>query len=237
MKQRVFKFKKFTVAHGCSSLPVGFDAVLLGAWTDVSGAESILDVGCGCGVIALMCAQKNQSAIIHAIDIHAPSVAEAEYNFQNSPWSDRLTASFSDFNLLAKEGRGIDLIISNPPFFNAGVKQVNENARLQARHAAEFSPQSLITHGAESLSEKGSIALIFPPEEELALLHIANGVGLFARRICRVFSRNQEAPVRVMMQLSKHYCDCDIMKLRIYAQGGEYSSEYKKLTKDFHLNS
>ena len=58
MRERYFKFKQFGVYHQLSAMKVGADAVLLGAWTDVSNAQKILDVGCGLGRI-LKIIQKN----------------------------------------------------------------------------------------------------------------------------------------------------------------------------------
>ena len=69
---------------------IGVDGVLAGAWADVSGCSDILDVGTGCGLIALMCAQRNPTAGVLAIDIHRDSVEEAAGNFSNSLWSSRL---------------------------------------------------------------------------------------------------------------------------------------------------
>ena len=69
MNKKVFRFKQFSVAHHKCAMKVNTDGVLLGAWQDVSEARQILDIGTGTGVIALMMAQKNGSAEIHAIDI------------------------------------------------------------------------------------------------------------------------------------------------------------------------
>ena len=41
------------------AMKVGTDGVLLGAWTSVQGAHSILDVGTGTGLVALMLAQRS----------------------------------------------------------------------------------------------------------------------------------------------------------------------------------
>ena len=45
MSNPYFQFKQFTVWHDKCAMKVGTDGVLLGAWTSVQGAHSILDVG------------------------------------------------------------------------------------------------------------------------------------------------------------------------------------------------
>ena len=54
-----FRFKQFTVRQDASALKVGTDAVLLGAaMTLLPSDRTLLDVGTGTGVIALMAAQR-----------------------------------------------------------------------------------------------------------------------------------------------------------------------------------
>ena len=50
-------------------MKVGTDGVLLGAWAELEEAASILDIGTGTGLIALMAAQRNAQARIDALEI------------------------------------------------------------------------------------------------------------------------------------------------------------------------
>ena len=84
-REKIFRFKQFEVVNDRTAMKVGTDGVLLGAWCPVSEARRVLDVGTGCGVIALMVAQRNRQALIEGIDIDQDSIAEARLNFANSP--------------------------------------------------------------------------------------------------------------------------------------------------------
>ena len=66
----------------CPSVPMG---VLLGAWFEPHQAQTILDLGTGTGLLALMCAQRFPNAKLQAIDIDQHAIQAATHNFQSSP--------------------------------------------------------------------------------------------------------------------------------------------------------
>src|SRR3954468_22106190 len=115
-------------------MKVGTDAVLLGAWADVSDSKSILDIGTGCGVIALMLAQRNGGATIDAVEIDEASAIQAKENFERSPWK------LNVFNTSIQEFAHppYDLIVSNPPFFSESLLPPTTKRQL-ARHTKSLS--------------------------------------------------------------------------------------------------
>ena len=65
-----FKFKQFTVKQDRCAMKIGTDGVLLGAWVPISNeVTSVLDIGAGTGVIALMAAQRSNAELIDALEI------------------------------------------------------------------------------------------------------------------------------------------------------------------------
>lgn len=231
-KRGPFIFKHFSCRHSCSSMPIGVDAVLLGAWADVAGSN-ILDVGTGCGVIALMCAQRNPDAIVNAIDIDAGSVDECHFNFHSSPWSDRLSVRQVSFDMM-ESLPSYDLIISNPPYFNSGVN-ASDSLRMTARHEGSLSPEVLLRFGKRLLNPDGRIAMIVPWIRADEILNVADETGLFLRRRTDVRG-NFKAPLkRSMLEfgLRKTNSNSDILTLE--SAPGKPTDEHLALCHEFYL--
>ena len=86
-----FQFKQFSVAQDQCAMKNGTDAVLLGAWADLdSQPNSILDIGAGTGVLALMMAQRGTAELIDALEIDSAAYEQCVGNFEASDWGDRL---------------------------------------------------------------------------------------------------------------------------------------------------
>src|ERR1700761_9046927 len=86
----MFHFKKFTVDQSGCAMKINTDGVLLGALAEADQPKTILDIGTGTGVIALMLAQRFNDARIHAVEIDPVAAQTAERNFAGSPFSERL---------------------------------------------------------------------------------------------------------------------------------------------------
>ena len=229
-----FRFKQFTVQHQRSSMKVGTDAVLLGAWCDIDGARRVLDVGTGCGVIALMVAQRNADARILAIDIDPASVNEAQENFDASPWADRLQVCREDFNDLTDD-EGFDLIVTNPPYYNEDVLPPDA-VRSAARHTHALSFEQLMQGAARLLTPTGSIALITPVEARDAVTTAATFAGLHLSRLTTVHSSEGKQPKRLLWQWSKQRCTIQRDSLILHQKGGAFTPQYTELCKDFYLD-
>lgn len=233
-RNNYFQFKQFRIEQQQSAMKVGVDGVLLGAWAGVSGAERILDVGAGTGLIALMLAQRSP-ALVTAIEIEKQAAGEAMSNFASSPWKDRLEVhhlSFQEFALTVSTK--FDLIVSNPPFFEKASKAAS-NERTLARHTDSLSYEELIIHSAGLLSENGSLAVIVPDEKSDELIRMAKHNQLHVSRITKVRPKPGRPINRVLLQWTKQKQEPDIQELCVYESDGVFTPGYIELTRDFYL--
>ena len=231
----MFKFKQFEIHDELSAMKIGTDGVLLGAWADVAGARSILDVGTGTGLVAIMCAQRNATALVHGIDIAEDAAAEAEYNMSRTAWRDRLSAEHADIRHYNPDVR-YDHIVSNPPFFLTSL-QSPDSMRAMARHAATLTYGDLVSAAERLLTEGGRLSIVLPTECAATFRRVAFE-RLWLRHITDVVTREGDAPKRTLMefQLSDILLMPRADTLVIQAKDGSYTEEYRTLTEEFYLN-
>nr|WP_315161538.1 methyltransferase [uncultured Flavobacterium sp.] len=233
----MFSFKQFSIQQDRCAMKIGTDGVLLGAWTPIENNPfSILDIGAGTGVIALMLAQRSNAEQIDALEIDEEAYEQSVDNFENSPWSDRLFCFHAGLDEFVEEPEDeYDLIVSNPPFYTDDYKSENEQRDL-ARFADAMPFEDLIEAADLLLSENGIFAVIIPFKEEQNFLALAKDYELYPLKITHVkgtptteikrsllaFSRNENAiitPDELIIETSRH----------------QYTTEYIELTKDFYL--
>lgn len=230
---RPFRFKQFSVAHDRCAMKVNTDGVLLGAWTDVSDAQQILDIGTGTGVIALMLAQRNPHAAITAIDIDRDAYDQSTANAFASPWAHRVSVLHTSLQDMPEAMR-YDLIVSNPPYFINDY--TSEDAqRNVARHSSTLSYDELIVGIVRFLVSDGRASIILPYfNVEQFLIHAAEK-GLYLTRRTDVIAVHGRDPYVSMLCLSRSRSSTHRDTITIQSESGAYTDEYRHLTQDFYL--
>lgn len=218
-------------------MKVGTDGVLLGAWTPIEhNPYSILDIGAGTGLIALMLAQRSFAEQIDALEIDEEAYEQATDNFENSPWNDRLFCFHAGLDEFVEEPEDeYDLIVSNPPFYSEDYKTDNEQRDL-ARFADAMPFEDLIEAADLLLSENGIFAVIIPYKEEVNFIALADECELYPLKITRVKGTPTTEIKRSLLAFSrKKTVNILIDELIIEISRHQYTPEYIELTKDFYL--
>lgn len=232
MSNDIFRFKQFSVRHDRCAMKVGTDGVLLGAWGSVEG-KRILDIGTGTGLIALMAAQRNSEADVLGIDIDELAVAQARGNVAESPFNRRIECILQDVLTFESEAP-FDAILCNPPFFTEDTLPDNRSRALARNNKCLPFPQ-LIKKVAVLLAENGTFSLIVPSglAQEIVGLCMENGLHLVRRS--QIHTTARKPPRRTLLEFSRQNRSCEMLTLRLVADDGTRSQQYKELTKDFYL--
>lgn len=232
-----FQFKQFSLEQDRCAMKIGTDGVLLGAWTPIENNPfSILDIGTGTGIIALMLAQRSHAEQIDALEIDDDAYEQAVDNFENSPWGDRLFCFHAGLDEFVEEPEDeYDLIVSNPPFYTEDYKTENQQRDL-ARFSDALPFEDLIEAAALLLSENGIFSVIIPFKEEENFIAIAKEYDLHPFKITRVKGNPASEIKRSLLAFSRNESDT-ILKDELIIETGRhiYTPEYIELTKDFYL--
>jgi tRNA1Val (adenine37-N6)-methyltransferase len=199
MASHVFRFERFAVHQDRCAMKVGTDSVVFGAWVGVSGYHRILDIGTGTGVLALIAAQRNAEAWVHAVEIDTDAAAQAAENAQASPWADRIRVHHMDVRRMRSD-TPFDLVLSNPPYYPG--RYVSSDARERvAKHGVELGFPELLTAVSRVLAPHGTFAVIVPADREHEFRALALEHGLHPARRCAVRYVAHRPPKRVMLEL------------------------------------
>jgi len=238
MPNNWFRFKQFTIQQENAAMKVGTDGVLLGAWTSVPGpGSSVLDIGTGTGLVALMIAQRTKDVRVDTLEIDPSSAMQAEENFQNSPWQEQLNSIHSSFqDYAARCKTQYDLIICNPPYFTGSYKTPSKEKNL-ARHDDSLSLEEIFRDSVPLMKETTVISLILPVDKEARAFNLVHEHQMYCRRLTRVFPAPGKSIHRVLLELSFIPGKCLEDHLTIETEmRHRYTDKFKYLVNEFYLD-
>jgi tRNA1Val (adenine37-N6)-methyltransferase len=230
----IFQFKQFSVNQANCAMKVNTDGVLLGALAGSSSPSTILDIGTGTGVIALMLAQRHLSSAITAVEMDEAAAQTAKLNFGNSQFSDRLQVHAQSFQHYFADhpSQQFDLIVSNPPFYIQSLRSPGER-KAMAKHADNGFFEELIKGIALHLTAYGEGWLIAPLNTVSLILQLAEQNELHLQRAIDILSYPHSEPHRRIIVLGRKQTLVVTARLCIYDAPGVYNAEYRTLLSAF----
>lgn len=160
------------------------DAVALGNYVQCHPTDTVIDVGCGTGVLTLLIADNHHPRQIVSVDINPAATEQLTKNLALN--RDRLAAT--EFTVLTADARQLhtlrpnqvaDVIVCNPPYFTTGKKPQNTNKNL-ARHDDTLSLSELASLCTKNVKYGGIIYFCYPANQ------IAKAIAIFENENFRI---------------------------------------------------
>ncbi|MSO64405.1 MAG: methyltransferase domain-containing protein [Alphaproteobacteria bacterium] len=160
----------------------GIDAVLLAAAIPARPGDTVVDVGCGVGGVALCLAARVPAATVVGLDREAPLVDLARVNAALNGWTDRVSFAVADVAALPAPMRGqFDHAATNPPYWRHGTRS-SDPGRAGARHETDVTLDQWVAATGALVRDGGTITIVFRAERQsdliAALAAVAGGVVL-----------------------------------------------------------
>lgn len=114
--------------------------VLINSLPDLSWAKSLLDVGCGVGIIGLCLKSKYSQLFTELVDVNARALKLAGENAKRNGLNEDGKVVIKESNLYENVNESFDLIVSNPPIragkeivhgvVTGGYKHLNKGGKI-----------------------------------------------------------------------------------------------------------
>lgn len=234
-----FQFKQFLVKQDSTAMKVCTDSCVFGATIPIqSTITSILDIGTGTGLLALMLAQRTtENVCIDAIEMNEAAANQAADNFFGSPWNNRITLHHTSIQDYFKyTPKQYDLIVCNPPFFSASLKS-GTISKDMALHQSHLSIDELMQVIFLMLQSRGDAYLLISIYEEENFIHSATKVGLTSNRFQAMYD-NEKKLIRYVLHLRKDSTHLDTREDKFIIRDSKnvYTEQFVEVMKDFYLN-
>lgn len=211
----------------------GLDPVLLAHFASLPPAGPVLDLGCGCGVLALLLARCRTDIQVVGWERQPALVERARRSVALSCLSGRVKIVQADLRQYRSltPAESFALVVANPPYRVPGTGRIGPNdERAAARFELFGGLVDFIAAAAYVLCPRGHFSVVYLAERLTELLAEMCRAGLTPKRLRMVHARQTEGAKMVLVEGCKGAAAGLLVEqpLFIYhphARSREYSAE------------
>ena len=181
------------------------DAILAAHFPPPSSGVTILDLGGGCGVIALICLYRwqQQIASVSCLELQPGLAALASRNMAMNGYADKMEVVQGDLRHILDffPAESFAQVICNPPFYkkNSG-RPCQDQESFIARHQVHCTLTEVVAAAAAVVKNRGKVVFVYPATGLNALLFALHQHHLVPKRLQTIYSYpDTVAPARLIL--------------------------------------
>ena len=218
------------VAQPKAGYRFSIDAVLLAAFTSVKAGDRVVDLGTGCGIIALLISHRYAPKVVYGIEIQPELARLARRNVRQNGMDQKIRILEGDMTSpgLLQAIQAVDAVVCNPPYRRVGSGRINpDDQRAGARHEIHITLARLLQTARQMLRTAGRLFLIYPASRVADLIAEMRAHGIEPKKLRCVHSRHGD-PARLVLVAGVRKGRPGLQvetPLLIYDDNGDYSTE------------
>ena len=225
---KLFDLQLYQPRHGYR---YSLDPLLLARFCpQVPAGGSIIDLGSGCGVIALVLSRINRESSVVAVENNREMSSLIEQNIHHNGLAGTVSVCCDDVINLRRSfaDSTFDLVVSNPPFRTAGSGKISpKSGRDAARHETTATLADFITAAKYLVKPSGRICFIQLPSRLPEFMAVAAQLKLSVLRV-RMIHNNAASPATMFMaELAKGRRTAPVVEPPLFVRNmdGGYTDE------------
>ncbi|KIM09056.1 MAG: methyltransferase [Sulfurovum sp. FS06-10] len=189
---------------------------------------SLLDVGCGCGILGLLLKRDFPSLHVSLIDIQKGHCVLAEANAtHNALTLEKVTCN--DFLELSHDQK-FDTIVSNPPFYHKGSVKSDDKALGIARYSTYLPFDALAHKASKMLSNKGYFTFCYDAKQLQHVFSALSDAKLNVEALCCVHTKADNDASLILVRARKNSKTlCKVFPPRIVGDSEGYLAPIKAI--------
>lgn len=210
------------------------DAFLLADFVPAVAAHPLIDLGTGCGVVALLLARRLPQAKLLGVELQASLADMARQNVLQNGLAHRVDIIRADIRqaryLLAAGTFGT--VVCNPPYRVVGNGRLNPNPeKAMARHELTLTLAQLLQAARHVLRRHGLLIMVYHPSRLAELCSQLENVRLCPRRVRFVHSTLHDPAAMVLVEAVADGCDAltVLPPLSVYDTSGGHAAEMQTI--------
>lgn len=209
------------------------DAVLLSSFVRAKAQDTIVDFGCGNGVISILVASKTNCKTVVGIEIQSHVSELAKENVQLNNMLNQVQIVCDDIKnaaqILGKES--VEVVVCNPPYFaqSSGIKKQTDTIAL-SRHESNCTIEDIAKSASNILKYGGRLFMIHKCERMAQVLTCLTNNSLIPKSLTLICPKQNKTPDTFIVEAKKHaHTGMKIQNLIVYNDDGSYTTAAKKL--------
>jgi tRNA1(Val) A37 N6-methylase TrmN6 len=196
---------------------------------------SVLDVGCGCGILGLLIKRDFSDIYLSQIDIQEKNksltIKNASINNINSK---TICADFLEYIFEKK----FDFIISNPPFYHSGSLKSENKSLFLSRHSKALEINSFVAKAYSLLNPRGSFIFCYDAKQLDSLFVCLTNARFKVNEIQFIHVNEKKSASLVMIHAKRESKSlCKILPPLVLYKDNKYTDIVQNIFKKANTNS
>lgn len=225
------EYKNLKIIQNKKGFCFGIDSVLLSDYAkNIRNDSTVIDIGTGTGIIALLLSKKTNLKKIYGIEIQEEVANMAKRSVELNGLNDKIEIINEDINNIFSilEKNKYDAIVTNPPYkeLETGLQSLDKK-NLISRHEVKCTLEDVIEKSSKLLKDKGEFYMVHRVERLVDIMCLLRKYKIEPKNIRFVHSKTKEKPILILLRCVKNsnkFLKID-NPIVIYKEDGEYTDE------------
>ena len=212
----------------------GVDAVLLSHFARVSKNDTVIDLGTGTGIIAVLLAAKKEPYKVTGLEIQQEMAEMAARSIKWNGLEDKVEIVQGDIKQAVElfGASSYDAVVTNPPYMGRGGGLLNPiDSKAVARHEILCTLEEVVSAAAGLLRPGGKFSMVHRPQRLVDIIWHMRNYAIEPKSLRLVYPSSGKEPNLVLISGTKDgKSELRIQKpLYIYDSSGQYSAEINEI--------